>query len=62
MVHGRFDPHSPVDAPGRLSPESPGRGLVVVDAGHGAGQPGMTDTVASAPAVPTGVQTLLAIG
>lgn len=49
LIHGRMDLSSPVDIPWQLSQAWPGSRLVVVDkAGHGAGQPGMQETLVAA--------------
>lgn len=46
LIHGRLDLSSPVDVPWQLSQAWPGSELVVIDdAGHGAGQPGMREAV-----------------
>jgi proline iminopeptidase len=49
LVHGRMDLSSPLDVPWQLSRAWPGSRLIVIDdAGHGAGQPGMREAVISA--------------
>ena len=49
LVHGRLDLSSPLDIPWELSRAWPGSRLVVVDgAGHGAGEPGMLESVRAA--------------
>ncbi|HEV2027007.1 MAG TPA: prolyl aminopeptidase [Candidatus Dormibacteraeota bacterium] len=49
LVHGRMDLSSPLDVPWQLSRVWPGSELVVIDdAGHGAGQPGMREAVMAA--------------
>ncbi len=49
LVHGRVDLSSPLDVPWRLSRAWPGSTLIVVDdAGHGAGQPGIQQAVVGA--------------
>jgi proline iminopeptidase len=49
LVHGRMDLSSRLDVPSRLSQAWPGSELIVIDdAGHGAGQPGMRDAVVTA--------------
>lgn len=49
LIHGRLDLSSPLDIPWRLSRAWPGSELIVVDdAGHGAGEPGMQQAVKSA--------------
>ena len=49
LVHGRMDISSPLDVPWQLSQVWPGSELVVIDdAGHGTGQPGMREAVTAA--------------
>jgi proline iminopeptidase len=49
LIHGRLDLSSPLDIPWQLSRAWPGSELVVIDdAGHGAGQPGMRNAVLAA--------------
>jgi proline iminopeptidase len=49
LVHGRMDLSSPLDVPWQLSKAWPGSELIVIDdAGHGAGQPGMREAVLGA--------------
>jgi proline iminopeptidase len=49
LIHGRLDLSSPLDIPWQLSRSWPGSRLIVVDdAGHGAGQPGMRDALLAA--------------
>jgi proline iminopeptidase len=49
LVHGRIDLSSPLDVPWQLSQLWPGSHLVVIDdAGHGAGQPGVDASVIAA--------------
>jgi proline iminopeptidase len=49
LVHGRMDIGSPLDVPWQLSQVWPGSELVVIDdAGHGTGQPGMREAVTTA--------------
>jgi proline iminopeptidase len=49
LIHGRLDLSSPLDIAWQLSRAWPGSRLVVIDdAGHGAGQPGMRDAVVAA--------------
>jgi proline iminopeptidase len=49
LIHGRLDLSSPLDIPWQLSRAWPGSRLVVIDdAGHGAGQPGMRNAVLAA--------------
>jgi proline iminopeptidase len=49
LIHGRLDLSSPLDVPWRLSQAWPGSQLVVIDdAGHGTGQPGMREAVIGA--------------
>jgi proline iminopeptidase len=49
LIHGRLDLSSPLDVPWQLSQAWPGSRLVVVDqAGHGAGQPGMQEALVAA--------------
>jgi proline iminopeptidase len=49
LVHGRMDISSPLDVPWQLSHVWPGSELVVIDdAGHGTGQPGMREAVIAA--------------
>jgi proline iminopeptidase len=49
LVHGRMDIGSPLDVPWQLSQVWPGSELVVIDdAGHGTGQPGMREAVTAA--------------
>jgi proline iminopeptidase len=49
LVHGRMDLSSRLDVPSQLSQAWPGSELIVIDdAGHGAGQPGMRDAVVTA--------------
>jgi proline iminopeptidase len=49
LIHGRLDLSSPLDVPWQLSRGWPGSKLVVIDdAGHGAGHPGMQEAVLAA--------------
>jgi proline iminopeptidase len=49
LIHGRLDLSSPLDVPWHVSQAWPGSELIVVDdAGHGAGEPGMQEAVLSA--------------
>jgi proline iminopeptidase len=49
LIHGRIDLSSPLDVAWRLNQAWPGSRLIVIDdAGHGAGQPGMGDAVLAA--------------
>ena len=49
LVHGRLDLSSPLDIPWQLSRAWPGSRLIVIDdAGHGAGQPGIQEVVMAA--------------
>jgi proline iminopeptidase len=49
LVHGRKDLSSPPDVPWQLSRAWPGSELIVIDeAGHGAGQPGIQEAVVTA--------------
>lgn len=49
LIHGRLDLSSPVDIPTELNAAWPGSELIVVaDAGHGAGQPGMEEALRTA--------------
>ncbi len=49
LIHGRMDLSSPIDIPTQLHAAWPGSELIVVDdAGHGAGQPGMQEAVLAA--------------
>ena len=49
LIHGRLDLSSPLDIPWQLSRAWPGSRLIVIDdAGHGAGQPGMREAVLAA--------------
>jgi proline iminopeptidase len=49
LVHGRIDLSSPVDVPWHLSCAWPGSELILIDdAAHGAGEPGMREAVVSA--------------
>jgi proline iminopeptidase len=49
LIHGRLDLSSPLDIPWQLSRAWPGSRLIVVDdAGHGAGQPGMREALLEA--------------
>ncbi len=49
LIHGRLDLSSPIDVAWQLSQAWPGSRLVVVDdAGHGAGQPGMREALLAA--------------
>jgi proline iminopeptidase len=49
LVHGRLDLSSPVDIPLQLSEAWPGSQLILIDdAGHGTGQPGIQDSVVAA--------------
>jgi proline iminopeptidase len=49
LVHGRMDLSSPLDVPWHLSKAWPGSQLIVIgDAGHGAGHPGMQEAVLAA--------------
>jgi proline iminopeptidase len=49
LVHGRMDLSSRLDVPSQLSQAWPGSELIVIDdAGHGAGQPGMRDALVTA--------------
>jgi proline iminopeptidase len=49
LVHGRLDISSPLDVPWLLTQEWSGSQLIVVDdAGHGAGEPGMQEALLAA--------------
>jgi proline iminopeptidase len=49
LVHGRMDLSSPLDVPWQLSRAWPGSQMVVIDeAGHGTGQPGIREAVITA--------------
>lgn len=49
LIHGRLDISSPLDVPFLLSQAWPGSELIVIDdAGHGAGHPGMQDALLAA--------------
>ena len=49
LVHGRMDLSSPLVVPWKLSQAWPGSQLIVIDeAGHGTGQPGMREAVIAA--------------
>jgi proline iminopeptidase len=49
LVHGRMDISSPLDVPWQLGQVWAGSELVVIDdAGHGTGQPGMREAVIAA--------------
>jgi proline iminopeptidase len=49
LIHGRIDLSSPIDIPWQLSQRWPGSELVIVDdAGHGTGEPGMAAAVIAA--------------
>jgi proline iminopeptidase len=49
LIHGRLDLSSPLDIAWHLSRAWPGSELIVVDeAGHGAGQPGLQDALSAA--------------
>ncbi len=49
LIHGRLDLSSPLDIPWQLSQAWPGSELIVIDdAGHGAGEPGMGEALLAA--------------
>jgi proline iminopeptidase len=49
LIHGRLDLGTPLVTPWRLSQAWPGSALVVVDeAGHDAGHPGMSESIVAA--------------
>jgi proline iminopeptidase len=49
LVHGRLDVSSPLDVPWYLANAWPGSELVIVDeAGHSSGDPGMTEALVAA--------------
>ena len=49
LIHGRLDLSSPLDVPWQISQAWPGSELILVDdAGHGAGEPGMQEAVLAA--------------
>ena len=49
LIHGRLDLSSPLDIPWQLSHAWPGSELIVLDdAGHGAGEPGMQEALLAA--------------
>ena len=49
LIHGRLDLSSPLDVPRQLSQVWPGSELIVIDdAGHGTGQPGIQEAVITA--------------
>ncbi len=49
LVHGRLDVSSPLDVPWALARRWPSSALIVVDeAGHSSGEPGMSETLVAA--------------